>query len=114
MDETVTTPCRACGTTGGWIRPTNPRPSRLFGLCAECYGAALQRGDFDGQPHLPDPRASRAGRLVNAQLTEQDVRDIRDEHAVGQTTYAMLGVRYGVHPETISKVVRRRTWTHVV
>jgi hypothetical protein len=47
-------------------------------------------------------------------LTEQQVRDIRAEHATGTIGYKRLGLKYGVHAQTISDIVRDKIWRWVV
>lgn len=49
-----------------------------------------------------------------AKLTEQDIRDIRAEHATGKSGYVKLAKRYNVVPSTIRDIVHCKTWSHVV
>lgn len=41
---TPAAPCTSCGSTGGWTRSGERRPSRTRGLCATCYGRANYHG----------------------------------------------------------------------
>lgn len=47
-----------------------------------------------------------------ARLTEDDVRAVRVAYAGGETQVS-LAARYGVSQTTISRVVLRKTWSHV-
>ena len=53
-----------------------------------------------------------AGRY-NAKLTDDIVRDIRSRVASGEKQND-LAAKYGVHKQTLSSVVRRETWKHVL
>lgn len=57
-------------------------------------------------------RCSRTNGIRNGanKLTEQQVLDIRSEHATGKIGYAALGRRYQVHEQTIKEIVIRKTW----
>ena len=48
----------------------------------------------------------------DAKLTEQQVREIRQQAGEG-VSFAALGRQYGVDYTNISQIVRRRTWKHV-
>jgi hypothetical protein len=43
-------------------------------------------------------------------LTEQQVLDIRAEHAMGISGYKKLGKKYGVHAQTICDIIKRKVW----
>lgn len=47
-------------------------------------------------------------------LTEQQVRSIRRQYATGGLSLRDLAVEYGVSKKTISVVVNRKQWKHVV
>ena len=49
-----------------------------------------------------------------AKLTEDDVREIRRLYATGQFTQQDLALRFGVSYQTISDIVRRHTWKHIM
>jgi hypothetical protein len=57
------------------------------------------------------PRGSAHGR---AKLTEDNVREIRQLYATGNYSQLELGLRFGVSKHTISLIVRRKIWKHVV
>lgn len=48
-----------------------------------------------------------------AKLTERDVIQARFIHQVQGVSYAEIGRRLGVHPDTISYAVRGKTWKHI-
>lgn len=49
-----------------------------------------------------------------AELSEDDVRAIRERYASGNVSQTALSTAYGVDQTTISKIVRRKLWPHVV
>jgi hypothetical protein len=49
-----------------------------------------------------------------AKLTEDNVREIRRLYATGNFTQAGLASRFGIRQGSVSVIVRRRTWKHVV
>jgi len=49
-----------------------------------------------------------------AKLTEAQVREIRERHGSGSITYRALALEYGVHETSISQIVRRKTWAHLL
>ena len=49
-----------------------------------------------------------------AKLTEDDVREIRRLYATGKFSHQKLALRFGVNKHTISKMVRRQAWKHVI
>jgi hypothetical protein len=55
------------------------------------------------------PRGSRHGQ---SKLTEADVKQIRLSRAEGQTQ-RIIAAQFGVGQDVISRIVNRRTWTHV-
>lgn len=54
----------------------------------------------------------RGERNNTARLTDGDVRDIRRRHEGGEGVVA-LSRSYGVHRETIGRIFRGTTWTHI-
>jgi len=49
-----------------------------------------------------------------AKLTEDDVREVRRLYATGKFTQQELALKFGVSQMTISNIVRRKLWKHVV
>lgn len=94
-----------------WEQVNGPVPPGLVmlhncGNRACCNPAHI----FAATPSERNTRAMTPGKL---QLTETDVRDIREEYAAGNTTYAKLAAFYEVGICAISKIVRRVSWKHV-
>lgn len=48
----------------------------------------------------------------NARLTVEQVHEIRHKYATQRTTLKKLGAEYGVHFDTISKLLNGKSWTH--
>jgi NUMOD4 motif/HNH endonuclease len=48
-----------------------------------------------------------------SKLTNEQVLNIREERKNG-TTYAWLSLKYGVNRRTISKIVKRLSWKHII
>lgn len=46
-------------------------------------------------------------------LTESDVKEIRQRYALGGVTHEQLGLEYGVHESTISRITLRLNWKHL-
>lgn len=63
--------------------------------------------------HVNPERAVRGERHHSAKITDATVVDIRRAHSAGVTGMA-LSRQYGLSNATISNIVRRRTWRHVV
>lgn len=83
--------------------PPCVNPSHLF----------IGTHDDNNQDKVNKGRQCRGEDVGDAILTEVFVKEIRERFAKGETK-ASLGRAYGVHPNTISAVVIRRTWKHVV
>jgi hypothetical protein len=62
----------------------------------------------DRDDHGTTPKGENQG---NSKLSESDIRSIRSSVGVSQTELAQ---RFGVHQGTISNILLKKTWTHVV
>ena len=49
----------------------------------------------------------------NAILNDEKIRQIREEYAVGKTTYKRLAQKFGVYYTCIGKIICRELWKHV-
>lgn len=49
----------------------------------------------------------------NHKLSSEEVLEIRRRFALGGVSFSRLGKEYSVTPETISSVVKRKTWKHI-
>jgi hypothetical protein len=48
-----------------------------------------------------------------AKVSEGDVLEIRRAYAAGGVTLEGLGIRYGMTPQGIAAIVKRKTWKHI-
>lgn len=102
------------------IRRGDEHPSRLLPErlqrgdthYARTQPERLARGDRNGT-HTHPERLRRGSQNNMTKLTEAAVREIRARSAAGETRRA-LGAEFGVTPETISHIVLRQVWRHVV
>lgn len=85
----------------------NPLNNRLSNLRWDT-AAGNQR---DRVAHGTDERGERS-RL--AKLTDERVRAIRSEYAMGGITMESIAARYGVSETAVRHAIRRKTWGHVV
>ena len=58
-------------------------------------------------------RNLRGGQHPNAQLSEEQVRAIRQSHAAGGITYGELAPLFGISKSLVSQIVARTAWKHV-
>jgi hypothetical protein len=72
---------------------------------------SLRRGDEHGMRRHPD-RAPRGSRNGQARITEEDVRQLRGQQALG-ATMAALAIAFGISPRQIRDILRRVAWGHV-
>lgn len=74
-DQTTTpaAPCGSCGTTGGWVRSGDRRPSRTRGLCTTCYGRANYHGTLpqEWERYEHDELPVLAGTAAHAPLHDE-------------------------------------------
>jgi hypothetical protein len=70
------------------------------------------RGDNAG-PRLHPEAVERGMQRYNARLTDGIVREIRHLAAQKQMTQKAIAHRFGVSPQLVTEVVKRRTWKHV-
>jgi len=50
---------------------------------------------------------------TQATLTEQQVIEIRSRYAAGAASQSSLAAEYGIHQNSVSRIVRRASWRHV-
>jgi DNA invertase Pin-like site-specific DNA recombinase len=51
-------------------------------------------------------------RINTSVLTEDNVREIRKLSAAKQT-YVQIAKQFGIHKDTVYKIVNRKSWAHV-
>lgn len=85
-------------------------PSHLFlGTSADNSADMVSKG----RARAPDPKTRARGEQQGCSvLTEEIVRSIIDEYAIG-STQAAIGKKYGVRQTTVSAIMRGLTWRHV-
>ena len=119
--------CRNCNgqRTGHGIREGEPFRQRPNGnreraverICQRCgrdfltTHKDLERGKYCSRQCIPTGR--KPGGLGLRILTEEQVLAIRTEYATGQISQAKLAIQYSVAQMTISKLLRRVTWSHI-
>jgi DNA invertase Pin-like site-specific DNA recombinase len=57
-------------------------------------------------------RKARGERVSSAVLTEANVLEIR-RLSSGRQTYKQIARRFGIHKDTVYRIVNRKSWTHV-
>lgn len=85
------------------------------------------RGDKNGHRKHPErypvgtahhfhqrPETVQGERHGHAKLTDEQVREIRARYSEGRVTLAQLGTEYGVHPESIHRIVAGKAWRHLL
>lgn len=64
--------------------------------------------------HLePVTNATNVQRGCRAKVTPEEVREMRRAYEAREVTQQSLADRYGVHVETMRKILHRRTWANV-
>ena len=91
-------------------------------ICHSCDNRRCVRPDHLFQAtqseNLADMVRKRRGQTAHGvarrrQLTAEDVREIRRQHAAGETTYAVLAERYGLSRIAVQHIALRHTWRWV-
>ncbi len=73
----------------------------------------LARGDSNGSRLHPERRPK--GEMHRcAKLNEDKVRNMRSEYADGDAGIRALAVRYDVSNQTVTKIINRKNWKHVL
>lgn len=118
------TPTGKAGSIGAhrvsWEIHFGPIPEGLF-VCHHCDNRRCVRPDhlFLGTPADNQADAAEKGRRplgeghANSKLNDEAVRAIRTLHAAGGITGKQLAQQFGVTPQTICDVLKRKIWRHV-
>jgi DNA invertase Pin-like site-specific DNA recombinase len=59
-----------------------------------------------------DNNQARGERISSSVLTEDNIREIRGLSAAKQT-YVEIAKQFGIHKDTVYKIVNRKSWAHV-
>lgn len=63
--------------------------------------------------HVDIKKKYRGSGNGQAKLRELQVLEIRELHATGKWSYVELGEKYNVSHQTISRIVKKQTWSHI-
>ena len=114
-------PCQWCnGTTRVVDTRLISQGQRRWLRCQNCGQLTRSIETYESGRRIPGPlpgvrrrRPARQGASNGRSvLTDADIRRIREQAAAG-TPRAVLAKRYGVTPNHITRIVRRRAWRHV-
>lgn len=95
------------------VRPEHLRlGTQLENIGDATMKARMARGDASGMALHPDSWTV-GERSARARLTDQDVREIRDAAATGESRRS-IGARLGIDASAITRIVNRKRWRHVV
>ena len=83
-------------------------------MCLTCGGKfyTVEHLDQVMTPEPVAPRGPAGSRNVSARLTEEQVKELREQAGRG-TGREELAQRYGISKDTVSRIVRRKLWAHV-
>jgi hypothetical protein len=48
-----------------------------------------------------------------AKMTEEQIREIRQQYAAGGVSHLALAVKFDLNTHTIFDIIKRRTWRHL-
>ena len=113
--------CRYCNSTNTRVTVTEPHGNETWRYCRcldcdekfktiEIY-AKPKPGPAPGKPVHPNT-IKRGENNHNAVLNESNVKLIR-ELASQRQTYKEIADKFGVHYDTIYRIVNRKLWSHV-
>ena len=114
-------PCRVCNSknTRTTATETHGNESWRYCRCLDCDAryktietyAVKKRGAPPGTPVHPNQRKKGATNH-NSVLTEENVRLIRDL-AEDNETYASIAAQFGIHKDTVYRIVNRKRCSHI-
>jgi hypothetical protein len=114
-------PCQWCnGPTRVLDTRLGPQGHRRRLQCQSCGQLTRSIETYESGRRMPGPlpgvkrrRSARQGASNGRSvLTDADIRRLREQAAAG-TPRAVLAKRYGVTPNHVTRIVRRRAWRHV-
>ena len=114
--------CRACNSRNTRVTCTksiNAIETKRYCRCLDCKAhyqttetyTITKCGSMFGIQQ-DNSRKARGERISSAVLTEDNVREIRKLSAAKQT-YVQIATRFGIHKDTVYKIVNRKSWAHV-
>jgi transcriptional regulator NrdR family protein len=114
--------CRACNSRNTRVTSTDHRTANVtfrYCRCLDCSAhykttetyAVIKRGSSFGVKQ-DNTRKARGERISTSVLTKANVLEIRNSFAAKQT-YIEIAKKFGIHKNTVYKIVNRKTWAHV-
>ena len=114
--------CRTCNSTNTRVTSTfhkNAVVTIRYCRCLDCKAryqtleryVTTKRGSMFGVEQ-DNSRKARGERVSTSVLTEDNVREIRKLSAAKQT-YIQIAKQFGIHKDTVYKIVNRKSWAHV-
>lgn len=99
--------------------PACYNPDHLF-VCTQKENMADMRakgrsatGAKHGSVKHPE-RVAKGQRVASSKLTEKQICQIRNMYVPGQVSLAEVAVEFGIAFQTVSKIVNRKTWKHII
>lgn len=113
--------CRACSSKNTRVTCTEHHGHQTvrYCRCLDCLAKYKtvetyeqpKRGSAPG--YKPHPNQLKRGEDVSTSvLTEDNVKQIRSL-AANNVTYVVIAKQFGIHKDTVYRIVKRKTWTHV-
>jgi transposase-like protein len=113
--------CRHCNSTNTRVTVTeqHPNETRRYCKCLDCKAhyktietyAVLKRGALPGVKQHTNCHV-KGEQVGTAVLTEANVLEIR-RLATNNQTYVQIAKRFGIHKDTVYKIIKRKRWSHV-
>jgi len=108
--------CPSCKSNQTRVTCTqkNADKTKRYRRCLDCEHRFISIETYLTPPKLPSiyRRPARRGEECNlAVLTESNVMDIR--RLAVDNTYAVIAKRYGIHKDTVYRIVNRKLWGHL-
>jgi hypothetical protein len=114
--------CRTCNSSNTRVTSTdqtNAVLTKRYCRCLDCKAhyqtvegyLIVKHGSMFGVEQ-DNSRKARGERIGTAVLTEDNVREIRKLSDAKQT-YIQIAKQFGIHKDTVYKIVNRKSWAHV-
>ena len=108
--------CPACGSKETRVSCTQKSADKTkrYRRCLDCEHRFISIEIYLKPPKPPSPyiRPVKRGEDSHlAVLTERNVLDIR--RLAINTTYTVIAKQYGIHKDTVYRIVNRKSWNHV-
>jgi transposase-like protein len=113
--------CRYCNSTNTRVTVTrqHPNETKRYCRCLDCEAryktvetyAVLKRGALPGIRQHANCHV-KGEQVGTAVLTEANVLEIR-RLASDNQTYVQIAKRFGIHKDTVYRIIKRKSWTHV-